>query len=749
MAGPVDPNGPLGATQSPIVQNRFESLLDALGWLLFQFRVSLEEGPPLQFPRWWRIAAAQRLGRKHETYQLARAGVAYWLEVMSAIQELLLDLRELLSPYSSYEDKLLNTLQELRNIINDPNAVTVSSSLFPTLSPSLTGLQGILDRVIQAVDLLPTVQDVDSVGNQIYALLCIRSTPPPTTGRGWKVPDAVDLAGTGRLRLLQWAFDLPWMVRGLGPASNAESISVPVSRLGCRWLRPGDATLQAPVGRTVFVEGVSTPQRFPAYELYFNAAETNATARTADLVGLHKLLESLDYFAGDVREDLRYHFHPALSQALTAFQAVNGLPRSGLLDDRTLNQLFHLDSQNFTVKRALPLDPQAYARIPWPPPLPPRVVVKEITKDVDVFDLYQTPIDGDVNGKLPLVNPDANTPQDEGVTLRSDSLSAPSADEAQLRRGRSYRWYPVGQRPSQNGIAFPQGILRGWIQHSGEQAPQLPTTTDKDNSTPLESGFVGLEKREKDASSGYDGGADTEGDTPNGRFFFCARHQAPSMAGRKGPPLVYVESPVNLPGTARIGIYQWVDLETLWERLPLGAQCTLVASVNVRVKVEADGSMPSGRLVLALVERAAWQARAFATRFDPSLQQVDEKQHPLACASVWFPAETPSYLAALAQKRRHKAIELLANHWVGLKTETLTFTRTDIPAPALYVGLHARGSGSPQPFEDLGVYFDGLEVTWARLSPHQAPLTSPVPAPTSDPTSDPTSAPTFDQEEAP
>ncbi|HND30270.1 MAG TPA: hypothetical protein PLA94_09735, partial [Myxococcota bacterium] len=295
--------------------NQFESLLDPLGWMLFRLRMVLDEGPPARPPRWVRIAAARQLGADNSMYLAAKAGVSFWIELVSALHELVMDLAELLDPITADRQNLEQSLRNLRTALNSPVFTADFGPLVPGLELTLDSLKQPLDILIRGVDLVPDREDVLALGNQIYALLAIKPAPLPERPLSERVPESIDLSGTGKLRMLQWAFDLPWPLHGVGTAEKPEERTVAIHRLGSRWLWAGPNEAQSPIAHCWYNDDEPASKSVPVCELIYTTAEKNVEAQTWDITSLHRLLEALGYFAGEVREDLRHRFHDDLSTA--------------------------------------------------------------------------------------------------------------------------------------------------------------------------------------------------------------------------------------------------------------------------------------------------------------------------------------------------------------------------------------------------------------------------------------------------
>lgn len=681
---------------------RFQSFLDPLGWMLHSFHAELAREPVGLQPRWVRIAAGRTHGVDKGLGHVLRFAVEQMLGLASLCHELVFTLTDAFTSLEEQRAGVKRIFEELRSALSASNLGALSTAL-PSLSKVAQTTGDVLDVMERGIDLWPDETDLLMLGHHIYKLLAIKPNTRPTGLMSATPPPAVDLSGTGPLRLLQWAYEADYTVRGLGPIERPESGKARVCRLGSRWLWETENQKLPPVSRATWAWAGAGSRTEAVYEHLFNEAEPDALRRTRDLQDLHLLLEELGYFAGPVRPDLRHSWHPALSQAVEAFQAINQLPRTRELDASTLNRLLHLDVEGQTVKRALPLDPKLWARVPTPPPLPPLEIIIEKRKEIPVT-VPGSGVKGQVSGHLPLVNPDANTPADEGLVVEHASTGRQDVSTPQLSAGTTYRYYRCGRAPSGGKVPFDELIPRGWIQHAGEADPV--------EGRPLQPGFTAIESRVwREEARAYDGGDRSEGATGNGPFFFAARHQAPAIAGRQGDANPPLWQPGRLEAGARTGLYQWVDLGPLWSLCTVGEVVELVGTATMRVRLPRDGATASGRLALAIVDRESWKTAGYGTVFDRSKITAASGQ-PLVTSTGWFP--TDERVAIWRKKLSDGTANMkstLDDHWIAMNTEPLRVLVTN-PAPVLYVGLHGQSPGG----QDLDAYFDMVGVRWERAA---------------------------------
>ncbi len=657
----------------PLDQSRFQSLLDPLSWLLLRLAAALDEGPPARPPRWVRIAAAREHDKGSAARNIAEAGVTAWIELVSSVHELAMDLLEATDPYTMAHQDFIQTLGRMRQGLRSPD-LALLRSLLPAVGPVIEGIDDVLEALVTGVDLIPDADDARVLGQQVFALVSVRPTPHPGVFiPGW-IPPAVDLERTGRLRLLSWAFDLPWPVRGLGDARQPEGRQVAVGRLGSRWLSEVPDAEQAPYARALWVDGAILGARsVPVYELFFTEAEPESPRRAADLLGLNALLVSLGYLPAGMEERLRGTWNEGLSDAIEAFQARNGLVRTRSLDPATLARLMHLDLDAMSARRALPQSAGV-----------------------------ATASEGEATegGALALVNADANDPAREGIVPEQSPVPPQDASRAQLEALTSYRWYRCGQRPSGGKLSFAPGVSRGWIQHDGESDPC--------GEGRLLPGFTALERRALRPDGVHDGGVRSEGGTPDGPFFFCARHQAPSIAGRQGASPAPLWEPARLERGALVGIYQWADLSLLPAPLLPGDVLVLRARARMRALVPPQGDVPRGRLVLAQYDRARWEKELYGTVFDPKAV-VGEP-----ASSGWWPDDAAVRRQRALRERGPAGWGVAASEWVWQEV------RLEIAAGealgALYLGLHGWSPGG----EDVGILFDLVELSWTGAAPRSA-----------------------------
>lgn len=723
-----------------VEQPGLTSLLEPLTWVVFQLRLSLDTVEGDRFPRWVRVSRGRELRDAGRTVHSEHLGVL--LAFLSDAVEVVLDLHEWARAEVDHRKKWAeDTLDAIDKLLAGPLG---SWKVGPEDgSFDLDPLRRHLDPLRRALDLVPDSGDVDVLGRQLFWMLCVGQRPI-SRRPGSRAPDPrevprsgvyIDAARTGRVRLMQWAYDRPFEVRGLGPRGQEEGVVRAVRRLGSRPLwqapvehLPGESTLSWAVDG----DGSRTIQIF---EHLHTEGEEREDLRNLDLAEVHSLLEALGYDSPALTDAQRRQFTPALALRLDQFQAMNGLTRSAELDEATLNRLMHLDTRTRTLRRAVPFDPTRLARLP---PLPPQPEVLDIQTELRTELIRrELPIPARegprVSRLLPLVNADADHPRAEGIVVQLREAAPEQLLAAERTHGRPYSWYVCGAPIQQGRAAFPAGVARGWIQHAGEPSPWAKEET-------VTAGFVAMESRAllEGPPQRYHGGRHTEGAAAGGRLFFAARAAEPWVPGRapgarRVNPLEVGGPPAGRP---RAGMYQWVDVRELVSSLKEGESLLFTASALQRSRVREGGAgLPDqGRLVLGVARMSALTPHGPATPLTPGVLAAFK-------ASAWWPASNPS------TGYNTLADVVLAEDWVLRATPPLRldWERSTDPVVAVLVGLY----GLANQGEDIDAWFDDVTAWWdlrptaelqeggtaatppGPVGDAPAPVPAPPPAPTS------------------
>ena len=209
----------------------------------------------------------------------------------------------------------------------------------PNSSNPLKAAGGAIDFVSKIVDKVPSAEDLDVIGKQLYRMLNIEQLPASETA----VANLhVDIDKTGKLRLIQWG-----LAKEVATFLLLKSITeVNVTRLGTRRI---PATGSAP-GKSL---AKWAPAPAPGETAKDTAEETvfefDFSKNSDDFVDISKLLKGLNYLTDDVSS-----YTADLKTALETFQTTNGLSKTGLLDNSTINRMLNLDYESKNVKKALP-----------------------------------------------------------------------------------------------------------------------------------------------------------------------------------------------------------------------------------------------------------------------------------------------------------------------------------------------------------------------------------------------------------
>ncbi|MGB1017156.1 MAG: hypothetical protein ACPG4T_23670, partial [Nannocystaceae bacterium] len=221
-----------------------------LAFVFYKLRQSLEEEDPRRAPRWVRIIRAREA---QGSADLIGKGVKKAIEgillAFAHVAELVLDIQELLVQTDAAK-ALLEVSADLLTAVTSQEFVHGVEGLLgqeASSSNPLGSVSGFFQTIKDKAKFIPEPDDVRCVGHELYRLLSIVQRPLPILLDDGAVvinenapelagTDHIDIHGTGKLRLFQWAYDLKFTIQGLGPKDKPESLSVPVSRLGVRRL---------------------------------------------------------------------------------------------------------------------------------------------------------------------------------------------------------------------------------------------------------------------------------------------------------------------------------------------------------------------------------------------------------------------------------------------------------------------------------------------------------------------------------
>jgi len=539
-----------------------------IAFLLFKVRHSLEdEEGGGSAPRWVRIARARDYqGDSDFIGKGVKTGMDGVAGALSYMLELTLDLRELLTQTDAGKAMFEVTADLIATATSEEFQNGVRSLVGqPAGSDALGGVSDAVNEIKKYVGYIPEPDDIEGLGHELFRLLSIEQIALPKNADGSvngamlaKTENKHVLEGsTGKVRLIQWAFDNDLTVYGLGSKDSPESTEAKVSRFGSRriWEATNDLLPESTVVKRAGDENTET-----LVEFFFNDSEPTVGKRTQDLEEVYALLDKMGFAAAVTVNDTGT-FSSDLTSMLRFFQIINDLPVTSLLDNATINRLMHLDFDNKNIARAKPYDS---ARITLDP--------------------------AERDGQFELVNPDADHWEDERLGLS--------------RTPAGYAYYLAGRLPSEAVVDLE--TKGGWISDDKNAAVQ---------------GFVAMQARvinSKATNYSYDGGKFSEGESASGLMFFCARHTEPWKAGRSGRPDPVNKA---LFGGSKLGLgvlhrmYQWVDdakIEDLLSEIGTNFKLEIKAKTQIRslwidrqwddVNGKEYGLSDQGRIALELYD---------------------------------------------------------------------------------------------------------------------------------------------------
>lgn len=644
-----------------------------IAYLLFQVRHSLEDpGDMGRAPRWIRISRARNATGPSDYIALGvREAINGFSEALSYMVELTLDIQELLVQTDAAKALVEVTADFIKeatseNFIRGIETVVGTRITDPANPNPLGGVGNIMDSIKQYMGYIPDPDDVRTLGHELFMLLSIKQLPFPRLANGGvdesKLPPNtathVNLDESGKLRLLQWAFGQDLTVFGLGTKANPEEDKFAITRFGTRrvWRTDAAKLPTRSAGTRTSNGDVET-----LYEFFFDTRETTEANRTLDLLETNTLLEKMGYTTPAAAQ--KTVFGVELARRLRRFQAINGLPLSGELDNATLNRLLHLDFGAQNIKRARPFD------------------AAQLPADIDAMDQPDAPTV--TGGTFKLVNPGAEAPEEEGLQF----LTKPGFPQ--------YRYYVAGTPlPAAGPAPVPPG--GGWIADAG---------------TGVVRGFVALQSRNLASTpSRYVGGILTEGEAATGRYFFAARFTEPWVPGRNGapqdslfpvPPGSDDYTPDGKPKPGSISrMYQWVPLSGI--NRPTGWEMVVTASVMRRSlyqeRSRTTGYPDQGRIGVEFYAADVYQGLGSRRPLDRTREANGELRAATAYSPAYPQADAPTSGMSeqeVAQRRvwQRQAVE-------------------SVVVPASAVAMLVVLEGISQANWDIDAYFDDVQLSW-------------------------------------
>lgn len=333
----VVPTTDVATTDAPPRVNPFQ----AVALLLASLANSLEGiKRPGQAPRWVRIVRVRQFS---ETDPVAK-GVIFATDklafAITYVHRFTLQARDLLIQGDAAKALVEISAEFIKTVAGKEfiNALEIAVGQEPSSSSPLAPVGAAMDTIVKIADKVPEPEDLDAIGKEIYRLLCIEQLALPLDAAAPALH--VDIAKTGKIRLIQWGLKKPIATFILG----SSTVSNDVLRLGSRRL-PATGTLPSKsTGEWVALD--STKEK--VFELDFNAAQGE------DFSEVGALLKGLGYIAADAA--IPKALDADLAKELRQFQKVNVIPVTGTLDNATVNRLLNLDYDGKNIKKAKPFN---------------------------------------------------------------------------------------------------------------------------------------------------------------------------------------------------------------------------------------------------------------------------------------------------------------------------------------------------------------------------------------------------------
>ena len=339
MADPTAPAPvPAPAPDAPAHVNPFV----AIGLLLKAVRTSLESAKRLeQAPRWVRIDRVRQFAdpKTHDADIIAKGVMTAMGAVTTAIsylQRFTLDATDLLIQGDAAKALVEVSADLVKQATSKEfiNALEVAVGQEPSATSPVGDVAGIIDKIVAIADKVPEPDDLKVIGAEVFLLLAIVQLSTGTVDD--KTLTHVDVAATGKLRLLHWGFWQSYTVQNLGKDKD-----VKVSYLGARRLAGATAgklplRASATVGNPGSVETV--------YDLSFDVDNK-------DVDEANQILDALGYGTKYPATDAKT-LDDKFAVRLRVFQKLNDIPITGQLDNATINRLVHLDFDAKNLKRA-------------------------------------------------------------------------------------------------------------------------------------------------------------------------------------------------------------------------------------------------------------------------------------------------------------------------------------------------------------------------------------------------------------
>ncbi|HMW52770.1 MAG TPA: peptidoglycan-binding domain-containing protein [Rhodocyclaceae bacterium] len=220
------------------------------------------------------------------------------------------------------------------------NSLEMAVGQDPSPDSPIPDVANIIDKIVQIADKVPEPDDLKVIGAALWRLLGIEQASLDEAKLGATTESHIVVERTGKLRLLQFAFDQNFRLQNFGKGAGVSSLDV--NRLGGRrlWEAGADKLPSKSVGKYGDAPDIET-----VWELDFSTDKAGADVQDAN-----SILEALGYADPAVPD--RKVFGAEFAGRLRTFQQINEIPLSGKLDNATLNRLLHLDFDAKNLKRA-------------------------------------------------------------------------------------------------------------------------------------------------------------------------------------------------------------------------------------------------------------------------------------------------------------------------------------------------------------------------------------------------------------
>ncbi|MBL8485075.1 MAG: peptidoglycan-binding protein [Rhodocyclaceae bacterium] len=333
-------------TQPAPQDGRKDNPFRAVGLLFAAVRTSLEGVKnPGQAPRWVRIVRVREFvdpdtGDADAIAKGVMAAMGGFGEALAQITRFTLTAYDLLLQGDAAKALVEVSADFVKTATSKEfiNALEVAVGQPESASSPLAPVANVVDTIVKIADKVPEPEDLAAIGKELFGLLAVELLDLNDSKLDKTTEAHVDIAKTGKLRLIQWGFDQSFKIYHVGQNP------VEISRLGSRrvW-QAANAMLPA---RAVGKWG-DAPAVEEVYSLNFGDAKAGV-----DVQEVNNLLEGLGYALPAVAD--KKVFDDKLAARLRRFQVINGLKITGALDNSTLNRLIHLDYEAKGLKRAKP-----------------------------------------------------------------------------------------------------------------------------------------------------------------------------------------------------------------------------------------------------------------------------------------------------------------------------------------------------------------------------------------------------------